>query len=355
MRIEKARPEDLAAILFLQKLAYQSEAELCNDDTIPPLMQTLDGIQEDYRKQLILKAVAQEEIIGSVRAFAENGVCHIGRLIVHPDHQNQGIGKVILRAIEESFGQCAKYALFTGKHSSRNVSFYQKMGYQIAGEERMNDKVTIVFLEKQNERPGLSARQTERFLRQIEFIIEIDKLKQVLRNTILFDASRRENDAEHSWHMALAAVILMEYSNCAELDINRVVKMALIHDLVELDAGDVFAYDNVNREEIQAKERKAAARIFGMLPPDQAEELSDLWNEFEAGITAEARFTQALDSFMPALHNYKTQGIQWQRHGITAERVLARNRRIENGSEPLWNYIQTMVQDAVDKGYLKEK
>ena len=195
----------------------------------------------------------------------------------------------------------------------------------------------------------------ERFLKQIDFITEIDSLKHVLRNTILLDLSRRENDVEHSWHMSLAAMILLEYSNFNRLDINKVIKMALIHDLVELDTGDVSAYSNVNREEKKEKEKKTADRIFGLLPFEQAKELRNLWDEFENGTTAEAQFTQALDSFMPILHNYKTKGLQWQKLGVTAERVLERNKRIEKGSKFLWDYIKNIVKDAVEKGYLKEK
>lgn len=150
MMIEKAQLEDLEAILSLQKLAYQSEAELCNDYSIPPLTQTIDGINEDYRNKLILKAVEKDEIIGSVRAFAEEGICHIGRLIVHPHHQNKGIGKLLIKSIEECFGSCQKYALFTGRHSLKNLSFYQKTGYRIVGEEQVNERVTLVFLDKEN-------------------------------------------------------------------------------------------------------------------------------------------------------------------------------------------------------------
>lgn len=198
-------------------------------------------------------------------------------------------------------------------------------------------------------------KETERFSKQIDFITEIDSLKHILRNTILLDSSRRENDVEHSWHMALAAMTLMEYSNFKSLDINKVVKMALIHDIVEIDAGDVFAYSNTSREEVKEKEKKAANRIFGLLPFEQSEEFRKIWDEYEEGLTAEAKFTQALDSFMPILHNYKTKGLQWQKLGVTAERVLERNKRIEKGSELLWDYIENIVKDAVEKGYLKEK
>ncbi len=195
----------------------------------------------------------------------------------------------------------------------------------------------------------------ERFSKQIDFITEIDKLKQVLRNTILLDASRRENDVEHSWHMAMAALILMEYSNFNCLDIAKVIKMALIHDIVELDAGDVSAYSDISREVISMKEKKAADRIFNLLPPDQAKEQRSIWNEFEDGVTPEAQFVRTLDRFMPMLHDYRTKCLQWQKSGITtAGQVLERNKQMANGSEVLWNYIKNCIKDAVDKGYLKE-
>ncbi|HEY8499972.1 MAG TPA: GNAT family N-acetyltransferase [Clostridia bacterium] len=149
MRIECAAQEDLKALLDLQKLAYQSEAELCNDYTIPPLTQTYESICEDFSNMDILKAVDENDnIIGSVRACEKEGVCHIGRLFVHPDYQNMGIGRLLMQEIEKRFSYCIKYALFTGKHSIKNLYFYQKMGYKIVGEEQLNDKVIIVNLEK---------------------------------------------------------------------------------------------------------------------------------------------------------------------------------------------------------------
>lgn len=193
----------------------------------------------------------------------------------------------------------------------------------------------------------------ERFKRQLEFIEEIDKLKQILRNTILMDASRRENDAEHSWHAAVCALLFTEYANDENLDMLKTLKMLLIHDLVEIDAGDTFAYDVQGALDKDERENRAADRIFGLLPRDQSVELRALWEEFEASQTGEARFAHAIDSFMPIYHNYRTQGLQWQRHQVTRERVLTRNRFIEEGSETLWRHIETMVEDAVKKGYLK--
>jgi ribosomal protein S18 acetylase RimI-like enzyme len=149
MRIECAAQEDLMALLNLQKLAYQSEAKLCNDYTIPPLTQTYESISKDFSNMDMLKAVDENgNIIGSVRASEKEGVCHIGRLFVHPDYQNRGIGRLLMQEIEKRFSHCVKYALFTGKHSVKNLYFYQKIGYKIVGEEPLNDKVTIVNLEK---------------------------------------------------------------------------------------------------------------------------------------------------------------------------------------------------------------
>lgn len=194
---------------------------------------------------------------------------------------------------------------------------------------------------------------TERFKKQLDFIIEVDKIKSILRNTILMDSSRKENDAEHSWHMAISALVLKEYIHDVDIDICKVLKMALIHDIVEIDAGDVFVYGNVDWEEKALKEKRAAERIFGLLPEEQKTEFLSIWNEYEEAQTSEAKFTQALDSFMPILHNYMTQGLQWQRLNVTREKVLSKNRRIERGSEQLWEYIVSIVNDAVEKGYLK--
>lgn len=193
----------------------------------------------------------------------------------------------------------------------------------------------------------------ERFNRQLDFLVEIDKVKQILRNTILMDSSRQENDAEHAWHMAVAAMTLQEYANAKELDMAKVLKMALLHDLVEIDAGDTFAYDEKGHLDKAEREAKAAGRIFGLLPADQCAEFRSLWEEFEEGKSPEACFAIALDSFMPLLHNYRTKGRQWQKHNITSSMVLERNRGVAKGSEELWSYINSIVADAVEKGYLK--
>ncbi len=148
--IEKALYEDLDEILALQKLAYISEAEICGDYTIPPLTQTLEGISDDFSKQTILKIVDGGRIIGSVRAYEKDGICCIGRVIVHPERQNKGLGKMLMKGIEDTFSTCTRYSLFTGKSSLRNLHFYSSLGYVAVGEEKVNEKLTLVYLDKMN-------------------------------------------------------------------------------------------------------------------------------------------------------------------------------------------------------------
>jgi putative hydrolase of HD superfamily len=188
----------------------------------------------------------------------------------------------------------------------------------------------------------------DRLESQLRFVLEIDRLKSIYRRTYLVDGTRSENSAEHSWHLALMAMVLAEHAN-KPLDVGKVIKMVLIHDIVEIDAGDTYIYDAQGDKE--ERERLAATRIFGLLPPDQEQEFRALWDEFESGATPEARFASALDRFIPQLHNYHTQGRSWQEHGITAERVLARNVEIRDGSVTLWEFTQTLIEQAVSEGF----
>ncbi|RXZ79350.1 HD domain-containing protein [Paenibacillaceae bacterium] len=189
--------------------------------------------------------------------------------------------------------------------------------------------------------------------KQLEFIIEVDKLKSILRRSKLADGSRLENDAEHTWHLMMMAVLLQEHANNKEIDIARVVKMLMIHDIVEIDAGDTFAYDTKGHEDKAEREQLAAARLFGLLPDDQREECLALWNEFEHRNTDEAKYAAALDRLQPMLLNFENKGTSWNSNGITSDRVLAYNAHIANGSEALWEYAQELVRRAVDKGYLE--
>lgn len=192
----------------------------------------------------------------------------------------------------------------------------------------------------------------ERLVRQIEFIAECDKLKDVFRQTITTQTRRPENDAEHSWHLCLCVMVLAEHANERGLDVLRVLKMLIVHDLVEIDAGDTFAYDVAAMANQHEREAIAADRIFGLLPADQAREFRALWDEFEEKKSAEARFATAVDRFQPMLLNCRTQGAAWNRHGVTHDRVIARNQHIAAGCSELWRYAEQMLQECVDAGHL---
>lgn len=200
-----------------------------------------------------------------------------------------------------------------------------------------------------------SPSAAERLRRQVEFLVEVDKLKEVFRQTVLVNSRRAENSAEHSWHFALMVVTLAEHSDHQPLDVLRILKMVLIHDLVEIDAGDTFAYDTKHMADQHEREAKAATRIFGLLPADQAADFRALWDEFEAQATPESRFAAACDRFHPMLLNCRTEGHAWQRHGITADRVLARNAHVAKGSTAIWEYAVRMIDEAVAKGHLAGK
>jgi putative hydrolase of HD superfamily len=192
---------------------------------------------------------------------------------------------------------------------------------------------------------------TSRLAQQIQFILEIDKLKGILRQTLLIDESRRENSAEHSWHLAIMAILLAEYAP-ETVDVLRVIKMLLVHDLVEIDAGDTFCYDVQGNQDKAAREAQAADRLFGLLPADQEAELRSLWLEFEARETPAARFAAALDRIQPFLHNRETRGGTWQLHSITSDRVLQRMAPVKDGTPELWPFIQRAIEDCIAAGYL---
>ena len=194
----------------------------------------------------------------------------------------------------------------------------------------------------------------ERFKNQIEFILEIDKLKRIQRRTTLLDKSRQENSAEHSWHIALIVLILSEYAEEDNLDILQVIRLLLAHDLVEIDAGDTYCYDEIGRQDQKAREMKAADRIFSLLPADQADRFRSLWDEYEARKTPESRFANAIDRLQPLLHNYFTRGHTWQKHGIRKKQVIARMKPVDDGSHFLWDYVSRLIDDAVARGFLAE-
>lgn len=192
-----------------------------------------------------------------------------------------------------------------------------------------------------------------RLAQQIEFIAECDKLKEIFRQTINTQSRRPENDAEHSWAFALCVLVLAEHAN-EPIDVLRVLKMAILHDLVEIDAGDTFAYDAGAVASQHDRETRAADRIFGLLPADQAREFRALWDEFEARTTPEAKFAHACDRFQPMLLNARTEGGSWRAHGVTLDRAQKRAGPIADGSNRLRAEIEVLLQTAVAAGHLKQ-
>ena len=191
----------------------------------------------------------------------------------------------------------------------------------------------------------------DRLDRQIEFIREIDKEKSIGRQTYLADASRKEDDAEHAWHMAIMTVLLSEYAN-EKIDVLRTMTMLLIHDLVEIDAGDTYAYDENAKKTQRERELKCADRIFSILPEDQGKWLYDLWEEFEAYETPEAKYAHMLDNSQPLFLNNATDGISWVEHGVKKSQIYTRNRRTGEGAPKIWEYMQELIDQHVEKGHV---
>ncbi|HIB36041.1 HD domain-containing protein [Mesonia sp.] len=189
--------------------------------------------------------------------------------------------------------------------------------------------------------------------KQLEFIKEIDKIKYIQRKTKLFKSNRNENDAEHSWHLAVMAMVLLEYSN-EDIDILKVLKMLLIHDIVEIDAGDTFIYDTQKDHTNTNEELKAAKRIFGMLPDDQAKEFIDVWVEFEEGKTNEAKFARSMDRLEPLLQNVSNNGGTWKEFNVKYDAVYKKQQVIQEGSKELWQYAEEIIDKSVESGILNK-
>jgi len=196
--------------------------------------------------------------------------------------------------------------------------------------------------------------QSDHLSKQISFIQEIDKIKYIQRKTKLFNSDRCENDAEHSWHLAIMTMVLAEHSD-TPIDVLKVLKMVLIHDIVEIDAGDTFIYDTLKSHSNTDNERKAAIRIFGILPKEQGDELIAIWEEFETGATNEAKFAKSMDRLEPLLQNASNNGGTWKEFDVDYHQVYEKKKVIKEGSTTLWNYAENLLLESVDKGILKKK
>ncbi|MDR1000457.1 MAG: HD domain-containing protein [Clostridiales bacterium] len=194
---------------------------------------------------------------------------------------------------------------------------------------------------------------TDELKKQLQFLSEVDKMKSVYRQTMLADKSREETDAEHSWHFALMAVTLFQYAGFDGVDINRVVKMALVHDLVEIYAGDTSAYDVKGYESKGKREKEAADRLFALLPSEQGAEYRSLWEEFDLMETRDAKYAAAIDRLQPFLSNYLTNGHTWVKHGVFAEQVYQRMNPVKTALPDLWEFVEFVIRDSCEKGYIK--
>ena len=194
----------------------------------------------------------------------------------------------------------------------------------------------------------------KRLEEQLQFVLEIDKEKNIFRQTHLSNNGRRENDAEHAWHMAVMIYLLKEYAN-EKIDLAKTMMMALIHDIVEIDAGDTYAYDAEGLATQKEREELAARRIFGMLPEDQQAELYDLFQEFEAYETPESRFAHVMDNLQPLLLNHSNNGGDWKEHDVAKSQIYKRHSKTALGSEILWEYVQGLIQENIQKGNIRDE
>ncbi len=194
----------------------------------------------------------------------------------------------------------------------------------------------------------------ERLKKQINFMLELDKMKNIYRQTYVLHEDRKENDAEHSWHLAILAFLLAEYAS-VPIDVTKVMKMVLVHDVVEIDAGDTYCYDEGGNKTKAEREEKSAQRVFGLLPDDQKEEFYSLWREFEDNQTNDSKFAAVLDKMQPVILNYTKNGISWKEHGVYKEQVEKRCLSSADASDKLAELIQSIIDDAASKGFLKTK
>ncbi|MBQ8349795.1 MAG: HD domain-containing protein [Ruminococcus sp.] len=194
----------------------------------------------------------------------------------------------------------------------------------------------------------------ERLKKQINFMLELDKMKNIYRQTYVLHEDRKENDAEHSWHLAILAFLLAEYAS-VPIDVTKVMKMVLVHDVVEIDAGDTYCYDEGGNKTKAEREEKSAQRVFGLLPDDQKEEFYSLWREFEDNQTNDSKFAAVLDKMQPVILNYTKNGISWKEHGVYKEQVEKRCLSSADASDKLAELIQSIIDDAASKGFLRTK
>lgn len=237
----------------------------------------------------------------------------------------------------------------------QDIALLRAAGYEIEATNRGYRMLPAAEKTAREELQKPSLSKAERLQKQFAFIREIDKEKFIKRQTYLTDGVQKENDAEHAWHMAVMTLLLSEYAN-EEIDVLKTISMLLIHDLVEIDAGDTYAYDEEGKKTKKQREEKAAERIFGILPEEQGRYLRSLWDEFEAQQTKEAKFARTMDNIQPTMLNAATDGKSWEERGIRLSQILRRNKNTAAGSESLWEYsYQNFIEPNVKRGKIKDE
>jgi putative hydrolase of HD superfamily len=305
----------------------------------------------------------------SVVTNEDDKTYEIKNIATYEKYQGKGYGKIMIQYIIEYYKhKCTILFVGTGE-SNRIISFYEKCGFVYSHTEKdffvknydhkifdegkqLKDMIYLkmVFEENMN---IIDTDFNEKLEKQLLFIVEIDKIKNIFRKTRLFDHSRYENDAEHSWTISVMALLLKEYSNVA-INMEKVISMLLIHDIVEIDAGDTFLYSD-ERKTIHIDEEKAAERIFGLLDKDQKEYFMNIWNEFEERKTNEAKYAAVFDRLEPLLQNYILEGKTRKKHNVTYEMVIEKNKHIQEASDVIWEFVLKLLEKAVEKGYLKRE
>ncbi len=288
-------------------------------------------------------------LISVISTFVNNSEIQFRKFATVQDKQGQGYGTKLLQHAIAAAQASGATAIWCNARKDK-ASFYQKFGLEKTPVEYEREGIQYIIMRKQL----VDLMVSERLEQQIKFIVEVDKIKNIYRKNFVIGSERHETDAEHSWHLAIMAMLLAEHVTGCQVDVLKVIKMVLIHDIVEIDAGDTYCFDQQAGLDKEAREQAAADRLFGLLPADQAQELRSLWDEFEHKASLEAKLADALDRLQPLLLHYNTGGRSWQENGITSDKVRERNKRTKDIAAELGRLVDQVIQDSIAKGYLKE-
>lgn len=288
-------------------------------------------------------------LISVISTFERHREIQFRKFATSREFQGRGYGTKLLQYVMDAAAAGGARAIWCNARQDK-AAFYQKFGLEKTAQEYERDEIQYVIMRRE-----LSGRMIgERLEQQIRFIVEVDKLKNICRRNLVIGSEREETDAEHSWHLAVMAMLLAEHVTACQVDVLKVMKMVLIHDIVEIDAGDTYCYDQQAGLDKAAREQAAADRLFRLLPADQSRELRELWDEFEQKKSPEARLADALDRLQPLLLHYHTGGKSWKANGIASDKVRDRNKHTREVAAELGRLVDQIIEDSIAKGYLQE-